>query len=115
MGGVAGLFRFEEVTVAGAERDRLTEVTGDLAEPGITVVAGPSGAGKSTLLRCCNRLEVPSSGQVLFDGRDLDELDPVRLRRQVAMVFQQPVPFPGTVQENLEMARRGADGDVGEL
>jgi len=75
----------------------------DLAVPdhGITVLAGPSGAGKSSLLRLFNRLEAPTSGTVLFRGRDVAGLDPLWLRRRVGMVFQRPTPFPGTVRDNL--------------
>jgi putative ABC transport system ATP-binding protein len=72
------------------------------------VVSGPSGAGKTTLLRLCNRLEVPDSGMVRYRGRPLDELDPLVLRRRVGMVFQRPVPFPGSVAGNLAVARPDA-------
>jgi putative ABC transport system ATP-binding protein len=68
------------------------------------VLVGPSGAGKSTLLRLCNRLDVPTSGRVLFRGDDVAGLDPLALRRRVGMVFQRPTPFPGTVMENLRVA-----------
>lgn len=70
----------------------------------MTVVAGPSGSGKSTLLRLCNRLERPSSGRIWFRGVEIDELDPMALRRRVGMVFQRPTPFGGTVIENLRVA-----------
>ena len=71
------------------------------------MLAGPSGAGKSTLLRCCNRLEVPSAGRVVLLGEDVADLDPLRLRRRVGMVFQRPTPFPGSVLENLRVAEPG--------
>jgi putative ABC transport system ATP-binding protein len=71
----------------------------------LTVIAGPSGAGKSSLLRLCNRLEVPDRGTVRYRGDDVAQLDPLHLRRCVGMVFQRPTPFPGTVLENLEVAR----------
>jgi len=71
---------------------------------GVTVVVGPSGSGKSTLLRCCNRLEVPTDGRVLFRGDDVAGLDPLRLRRRVGMVFQRPTPFPSTVRDNFRVA-----------
>jgi putative ABC transport system ATP-binding protein len=71
----------------------------------LTVIVGPSGAGKSSLLRLCNRLEVPDRGAVRYRGDDVAELDPLQLRRCVGMVFQRPTPFPGTVLENLGVAR----------
>jgi len=72
----------------------------------LTVLGGPSGAGKTSLLRLLNRLEAPTSGSVELRGVDLAEIDPLALRRDVGMVFQQPPLFPGTVTDNLRVARR---------
>ena len=83
------------------DRRALDGFAAELPGGGVTAVFGPSGSGKSTLLRLCNRLEVPSSGRVLFGGEDVAALDPLSLRRRVGMVFQRPTPFPGTVRENL--------------
>ncbi len=102
------LFRFEAVTVAGADRPRLDAVTLDVPAAGITAIAGPSGAGKSTLLRCCNRLEAPASGVVRYRGEDIAARDPLAHRREVGMVFQRPVVFPGTVADNLRVAAPSA-------
>ncbi|MGK8507197.1 ABC transporter ATP-binding protein [Nocardia asiatica] len=106
--GAAG-FRFEEVVVAHDGIRALDGFTADLPGHGVTAIFGPSGSGKSTLLRLCNRLEVPTSGRVLFGGTDVAELDPLRLRRRVGMVFQRPTPFPGTIAENLRTASPAAD------
>src|SRR6516162_9193589 len=106
-------FEFERVTVQRAGRVVLDEVTAAIPAAGITVVSGPSGAGKTTLLRLCNRLEVPDEGRVCYRGQPLGDLDPLKLRRRVGMVFQRPVPFPGTVADNLAVAR--PDAVVGEL
>ena len=54
-------------------------------------IIGLSGAGKSTLVRCINLLEVPTSGQVLVDGKDLTKLprkELLLLRRSIGMIFQ---------------------------
>ncbi len=106
-------FEFEQVTVVRAGRRVLDEVTAAVPVAGITVVSGPSGAGKTTLLRLCNRLELPDAGHVVYRGRPLDELDPLLLRRRVGMVFQRPVPFPGSVADNLMVAR--PDAGTGEM
>jgi putative ABC transport system ATP-binding protein len=97
-------FEFIKVSVLRAGRRVLDEVTARIPAAGITVVSGPSGAGKTTLLRLCNRLEVPDAGTIRYRGRPLDELDPLTLRRRVGMVFQRPVPFPGSVADNLRVA-----------
>jgi putative ABC transport system ATP-binding protein len=106
-------FELERVTVVRAGRLVLDQITTRIPAAGITVVSGPSGAGKTTLLRLCNRLEVPDTGVVCYRGQPLDELDPLVLRRRVGMVFQRPTPFPGTVADNLAVAR--PDAGTGEL
>ena len=75
----------------------------------ILALIGPSGCGKSTFIRCLNRLheEVPKArvtGEVLVQGSNIyaPGKDPVKVRRQVGMVFQKPNPFPGlTIFENV--------------
>ncbi len=98
------LFELTDVVVGVDGTVRLGPITLEVPDDGVTVLAGPSGAGKSTLLRLCNRLEVPTSGRIRFRGADLDDVDPLALRRQVGMVFQQPILFPGTVEDNLRVA-----------
>ena len=100
------------MTVAGADRPRLEDATGEVLADGVTVMVGPSGSGKSTLLRCCNRLEVPVRGVVRYRGTELDLLDPLELRRRVGMVFQRPTPFAGTVLENLQVAEPSLDEEA---
>jgi putative ABC transport system ATP-binding protein len=109
----AALFELDDVTVAVGAARLLDGLDLAIADGGVTVIAGPSGAGKSTLLRLLNRLEVPTSGCVRFRGDDIAGLDPLRLRRRVGMVFQRPAPFPGTVRDNLLVARSdAADEDL---
>jgi putative ABC transport system ATP-binding protein len=103
------LFAFESVSVGPPEARRLDALDARLPDGGLTVVAGPSGSGKSTLLRLCNRLEVPSEGTVRHRGADISQGDPLALRRAVAMVFQRPVTFAGTVLDNLREADRDCD------
>jgi putative ABC transport system ATP-binding protein len=67
----------------------------------IYTIIGPSGSGKSTLLRLLNRLEDPSEGTILLDGRSLADYEVTRLRCMVSLVFQTPVMLGGTVLENL--------------
>jgi tungstate transport system ATP-binding protein len=70
-------------------------------DPGTrSVVMGPNGAGKSLLLRLVAGLLAPTSGQVAFAGRPLDD----RLRRRVAVVFQRPVLLRRSVAANLNHA-----------
>lgn len=102
------LFGFHGVSVDFGEARVLHGIDLSIPDDGISVLVGPSGSGKSTLLRLCNRLEVPSRGRVELRGVDLAALDPLALRRRVGMVFQRPTLFPGTVHQNLLVARADA-------
>ena len=95
------LFAFEGVRVERGGRTVLEIDHLALTDAASTAVVGPSGSGKSTLLRLCNRLDAPTSGIVRYRGRDLDAFDPLVLRQEVAMVFQQPVALDGSVADNL--------------
>jgi phosphate transport system ATP-binding protein len=75
----------------------------------VTAIIGPSGCGKSTFIRCLNRMHevtpgARATGRVLLDGLDIyrEDVDPVRVRRRVGMVFQKPNPFPTmTIRDNV--------------
>ena len=73
----------------------------------VVVVIGPSGSGKSTFLRCLNLLELPTGGQILFDGADItDKNCNINLHRQkMGMVFQHFNLFPHmTILKNITIA-----------
>ena len=100
------LFSLQGVSSARGGRAVLRQVDLEVPANGPTVIAGPSGSGKSSLLRLLNRLDVPDAGIIRFRGGDLADEDPARLRRQVAMVFQRPVPLPGTVAAQNHLLQR---------
>ena len=76
---------------------------------GTTVgVVGRSGSGKSTLAKLLQRLYVPESGRILIDGIDLQQADPMWLRRQVGVVLQENFLFNGSVRENIAIHVPGA-------
>src|SRR6188474_3390182 len=86
----------------------LRDIALDIPEREVTALISPSGCGKSTLLRIFNRIyaiypKLSARGEVLLDGENI--LDPKyslnRLRSKVGMVFQKPVPFPMSIQDNV--------------
>ena len=86
----------------GGEKTVIDRVSFVANSAEITGIVGPSGGGKSSLIRLINRLNDPTSGTVYLDGRDIRTLDPLQLRRRVAMVMQKPYMFEGTVLSNLQ-------------
>ena len=78
-------------------------------EPGeMVAVVGPSGGGKSTLARLALRFHDPSEGAVLLDGVDLRDITFESLRRNIAVVFQEPFVFSGSIMENIRYGRPDA-------
>jgi len=73
----------------------------------IAVLIGPSGCGKTTTLKMVNRLEELSSGRILVDGKDINSLDPVQLRRSIGYVVQEIALMPHmSVAENIAIVPR---------
>ena len=73
----------------------------------VVVMIGPSGSGKSTFLRCLNRLEEPTSGEIIVDGYNLSDpkSDLNQIREKIGMVFQHFNLFKNlTVAENITLA-----------
>jgi len=71
-------------------------------------LAGPSGSGKSSLINLLPRFYDPTSGRILWDGRDLKDFSTADLRRQIALVSQDVVLFDASVSENIALGRDGA-------
>jgi putative ABC transport system ATP-binding protein len=67
----------------------------------ILAVVGPSGAGKSSFLRLLNRLDEPTAGTVLLEGKDYRSIAPQELRRRIGMVMQTAYLFPGGIAANI--------------
>jgi ATP-binding cassette subfamily B protein len=82
------------------------------AEPGQTVaLVGHTGSGKSSIINLIAKFYLPTSGQVLVDGRDLVGIDSDSLHRQMGIVLQQNTLFHGTVADNIRVGRPSATDD----
>lgn len=85
----------------------LNGITTEICQGEVVAIIGPSGCGKSTFLRSLNLLEVPTSGQILFEGTDLTDktVDINKVRQKIGMVFQQFNLFPNhTIKDNITLA-----------
>ncbi len=86
----------------GTEAPAVEDLTLDVHRGEILVLVGPSGCGKSTTLRLINRMIEPSGGTILFEGEDVTNVNPDRLRRRIGYVIQQIGLFPhNTIAENI--------------
>ncbi|AFS78298.1 phosphate ABC transporter ATP-binding protein PstB [Gottschalkia acidurici 9a] len=90
----------------------LKDINIDIEENKITALIGPSGCGKSTFLKTLNRMNdlvegVKITGDVLLDKNDIyNNIDIMKLRKRVGMVFQSPNPFPMSIYDNIAYGPR---------
>lgn len=85
----------------------LKGITTTIQKGEVVVIIGPSGSGKSTFLRCLNLLEMPSDGEIIFEGKCITDktIDINKLRQKMGMVFQQFNLFPNkNVLGNITLA-----------
>jgi ATP-binding cassette subfamily B protein len=106
--GGAGLpvqnsIRFEDVVFSypGGAHHALNGFNMEIPKGKVVALVGHNGAGKSTLIKLLCRFYDPDGGRILIDGVNLRSLDPAALRRQIAVLFQEPVRYHTTVQKNI--------------
>jgi len=109
IGRATGAVAFRHVSFAyGPDRPVLHDVSFEI-EPGTRLgVVGATGAGKTTLISLLTRFYDPIEGAILLDGVDLRDYKLLDLRRQFAVVLQDPVLFSLSIAENIAYAAPGA-------
>lgn len=88
------------------KKEILRDISMVIEDRTFVVITGPNGGGKSTLAKIIMGIEQPTSGQILFGGKDITDMDMTeRARLGIGFAFQQPVRFKGlTVRQLLKMA-----------
>ncbi|WP_425415025.1 ABC transporter ATP-binding protein [Phenylobacterium immobile] len=106
-----GAIRFTDVAFAygGDDKPALDGVTFEAKAGEIVALVGPSGGGKSTILNLIPRFYDPTAGRVTIDGHDIRDVELASLRRQIALVTQEPFLFDDTVRANIAYGRPDAD------
>lgn len=115
-GTAPDILELRRVTRKIGDRTIIDSLSATFVQGRIYTIIGPSGAGKSSLLRLLNRLDEPSSGEILFRDLEIHEYPPTLLRCKIGYLFQTPYMFPGTVRDNLLYAECALqDDDVTRL
>lgn len=105
------IFQAEHINLSYGPKQVLKDVSIKIHEKRVTAFIGPSGCGKSTFLRCFDRLNdlIPGcriEGKMEYQGKDVKDFNPIVLRSQVGMVFQNPNPFPMSIFDNVAYGPR---------
>ncbi len=105
--------RFERVsfTYPGGFHPALDDFDLTIPKGKVIALVGHNGAGKSTLIKLICRFYDPDGGRILVDGVDLRALDHGAMRRQIAVLFQEPVHYHTSVRENIGFGDIEAIGD----
>ncbi|HZU66008.1 MAG TPA: ABC transporter ATP-binding protein [Ktedonobacteraceae bacterium] len=104
---------FHEITkqFKGTSKPAVDKVSFEVPEGKTCMLVGTSGSGKTTLLRMVNRLIEPTAGEIIIDGKNVLEENPIELRRRIGYVIQQVGLFPHmNIAENIRVTAEIAGG-----
>jgi ATP-binding cassette subfamily B protein len=96
-----GELELKDVSVSYGQKPALKNISFALKAGSKTAIIGPTAAGKSQLLYILTGLIPPESGEVLFDGHDIDSYNQEAFHRQVGFVFQDSIIFNMSIRENI--------------
>jgi ATP-binding cassette, subfamily B, bacterial len=111
LGRATGQVTFDRVSFNYGAELILDNISLDVAAGAAVGIVGPTGAGKTTMMNLLARFYDPTQGRILLDGVDLRDYRIDDLRRQFALVLQEPVLFSTTIGENIAYARSDATRD----
>jgi len=98
------MVRFEKVKKSFGNHHIIKKLNLEIPRGQLVVLIGPSGCGKTTTLKMTNRLIEPTEGTIYIEDKDVSEMNPVALRRQIGYVIQQIGLFPNmTIEQNIEV------------
>ena len=105
------VFESRDLNLFYGDKQALKNINIKIYKNKVTAFIGPSGCGKSTFLRCFDRMndlidDCRVEGEILYQGIDINTINPILLRTKVGMVFQQPNPFPMSIRDNITYGPR---------
>lgn len=102
--GGGGMIRFEGISKRYKSKQVLSNINLSIDKGNLVAIIGASGCGKTTLLKMINRLIKPTRGSIFIEGKNIQSVDEVELRRNIGYVIQQTGLFPHmTIRENIEL------------
>jgi ATP-binding cassette subfamily B protein len=105
-GRLSGAIAFEDVSFSyDGKRPAIADVSFAVAQGETIALVGATGSGKSTTLGLLYRAFDPQSGAIVADGHDIRDLTLLSLRRNIAVVFQEPMLFARSIRDNLAVGR----------
>jgi len=111
---ISGQIEFKNITFAYPSRSEiavLKDISFTIESHSVTALVGPSGAGKSSIVALILKFYRAQSGEILLDGRDINQISDYSLRRLIAYVPQEPQLFASSIAENLRYASPNASVD----
>ena len=111
-GRLTGRVAFDQVSFSyDGRRPAVADISFDVA-PGETIaLVGATGSGKSTTLGLLHRVFDPQGGRILIDGRDIRGMTLISLRRNIGVVFQEPMLFARSIEDNLRAGKPDATSE----
>ena len=105
------IFQTKNLYLSYGEKEVLHDINIDIYKNKVTALIGPSGCGKSTFIRCLNRMndlieDCKIEGKIEYLHEDVKDINPMLLRTNVGMVFQNPNPFPMSIFDNIAYGPR---------
>lgn len=95
------LLEFKNVSYSSDNKMILSDISVSVEKGDYISIVGPSGSGKSTFLKLCSFLISPTSGNILYNNKNINKYDPVEYRKKVSYCFQTPYLFGNTVYDNI--------------
>lgn len=104
-------FRHVHYQYPGSENETLKDINFSLKPGKTTAIIGGTGSGKSTILNLIPRLQDPTSGEILIDGKNIKDFKLKSLRDKISFTPQKAILFQGTVRSNLQTGKNDATDD----
>ncbi|MBZ4664564.1 MAG: transporter ATP-binding protein [Caloramator sp.] len=81
----------------------------------VTSIVGESGSGKTTLLKMLNNIISPDEGEIYYNGKELNQYNPIDLRRRVVMLPQTPIIYKGSILDNILIGKKFSKSEIYDI